>query len=108
LSIPEGFQELSKVKTLKVIDLSNNQIALPIHEFYNYIVVPLKKLPKLEYLAFVGNPAEESIKEFKLFVINDLTKLRYMDWEMITKEVASSTNVSNILIEKNQIKSTRE
>jgi hypothetical protein len=70
-----------------VIDLSNNEISLPIHEFYNYVIVPLKKLTKLEFLALIGNPIQESIKEFKLFVINDLTRLKYIDWEVITKEV---------------------
>jgi Leucine-rich repeat (LRR) protein len=70
-----GFSELSKLsKTLKVLDLGNNSIDLEINEFYNEILLPIKKLTKLEILSFDGNPVEEKIKFFKFFIINELPK----------------------------------
>lgn len=76
-----------KLKSLRVLDLSNNNMSYAINEFYNLIFVHIKKLPKLEFLSFDGNPLEQSITNFKYFVIYDMAKLKYLDWEPITKEV---------------------
>jgi Leucine-rich repeat (LRR) protein len=81
------FAELNKLKNLKVLDLGTNSIDLPIHEFYNYVLVHVKQLPKLEFLSFLGNPVEDKIKEFRAFITNELPKLKVLDWEFITKEV---------------------
>lgn len=68
------------------MDLSANNIDMPINEFYQYILIHLKKLSKLEFLSFYGNPIENKIQEFKYFIINELPKLKYYNWDLITKE----------------------
>jgi Leucine-rich repeat (LRR) protein len=72
---------LSKLKNLRVLDLGNNSIDLPINEFYNFILLHIKKLPKLEFLSFSGNPVVDKINEFRYFLVNELPKLKYIDWE---------------------------
>lgn len=85
-SVQQSMYEIGKIKSLRVLDLGTNNIDLPIHEFYNYVLIHIRKLPKLEVLNFSGNPVEDKIKEFRLFVINEIPKLKYFDWEMISKE----------------------
>jgi hypothetical protein len=46
----------------------------------------LKKLPKLEFLSLIGNPVEDKIRELRFFLINEMPKLKYLDWEPVTKE----------------------
>ncbi|KAL6057077.1 Protein kinase domain-containing protein [Balamuthia mandrillaris] len=84
-----GFDQLSKLKSLKVLDLGNNNIDFNISHFYNRILVCLKKLPKLAYLSFQGNPCEFNIPEFRLFVIYELPQITYLDWTPVTKEEKS-------------------
>lgn len=79
--------ELSKLKNLKVLDIGTNSIDLPINEFYNFVLLHIKKLPKLEFISFNGNPLQDKIREFKLFVVNELPKIKYLDWEAVSKEV---------------------
>jgi hypothetical protein len=81
-----SFGELAKLKALRVLDLGRNQIDMPIEQFYTFVLQPLKKLPKLEYLSFLENPVEVKIYSFRLLVINEMPKLRYLDWELISKE----------------------
>eukprot|EP01088_Endostelium_zonatum_P000750 TRINITY_DN1099_c0_g1_i1.p1 TRINITY_DN1099_c0_g1~~TRINITY_DN1099_c0_g1_i1.p1 ORF type:complete len:848 (+),score=201.99 TRINITY_DN1099_c0_g1_i1:188-2731(+) len=81
-----GFNQLLKLKSVQVIDLSNNRIDFPIAQFYKSILKDLMKLPKLEYLTFLGNPCETKIEEFRLFVIAEMPKLKYLDWVVISKD----------------------
>lgn len=83
-----GFEEISKLKAVRALDLGTNSLSMPIHEFYNYVLVHLKKLPKLELLSLSGNPIYDKIKELKYFLINELPKLKYLDWEPVTKDVS--------------------
>jgi Leucine-rich repeat (LRR) protein len=87
-----GFGELSKLKNLQVLDLGRNSIDFSIEQFYTFILVHLKTLPKLKYLSFEENPVEVKIPSFRLFVINELVKLSYLDWKTITKEVCLSSS----------------
>lgn len=59
---------------------------LPENEFFNFVLVHLKKLPKLEYLNVSGNPVQSSIREFRYFVIQELPRLKYLNWDVIAKE----------------------
>lgn len=43
-------------------------------------------MPKLEYISFTGNLIQNLIPEFRYFIINELSKLRYYNWEPVTKE----------------------
>jgi hypothetical protein len=79
--------EIQKLKSLRVLDLSSNGFDVAINIFYQKILVYLKRLPKLEFLSFDGNPIEESIFQFRGFVVNEMPKLKYLDWDAITKEV---------------------
>lgn len=81
-----GFAELSKLKSLRVLDLSDCGIDLGVNEFYSLLLVHLKKMPKLEYISFIGNPVQASMPQFRYFVINELPKLRCVNWEVISKE----------------------
>eukprot|EP01114_Cavostelium_apophysatum_P006715 TRINITY_DN1814_c0_g1_i4.p1 TRINITY_DN1814_c0_g1~~TRINITY_DN1814_c0_g1_i4.p1 ORF type:complete len:1627 (-),score=534.96 TRINITY_DN1814_c0_g1_i4:46-4926(-) len=81
-----SFNELSKLKSLKVLDIGTNSIDLAIHEFYNYVLVHIKKLGKLEMVNFSGNPIEDKIREFRHFIVNELPKLKYLDWDLISKD----------------------
>ncbi len=75
-----AFGELAKLKMLRVLDLGRCQLDLPIEQFFTFVLTPIKKLPKLEYLSFLENPVEVKIFSFRLLVINELPKLRYLDW----------------------------
>lgn len=48
---------------------------------------PLKKLTKLEHIIFIGNPCTENIKNFRLFLINELPSLQLIDFAKVTPEV---------------------
>lgn len=52
--IVHGFEELGKLKTLRVLDLGNNTLDMPIQNFNAFLLEPLKRLPKLEYVACVS------------------------------------------------------
>lgn len=81
-----GFEELETVKSLQVLDLARTGLDMSIQQFYQFILTPLKKLPKLTHVSFAENPVEVSIIKFRLFVISELPKLKYVDWMPITKE----------------------
>lgn len=66
--------------------MSDCSIDLSANEFYSFILAHLKKLNKLEYLSFVGNPVQVNIPEFRYFVINELPRLKYLNWDTIGKE----------------------
>jgi len=50
-----GFDQIFKLKSLKVLDLGNNGITLPLSSFWRSFN-GLCRLPKLQYLSFAGNP----------------------------------------------------
>ena len=50
------------------------------------MTLSLKGLPKLEYVAFEGNPVEETIPMFKYYIANELPKVKYLDWTQISKD----------------------
>jgi hypothetical protein len=81
-----AWAELTQLKSLRVLTLSYNKIAMAINEFYAFILTHLKKLAKLEWLAFEGNPIESSIASFSFFCIGELPKLKYMDWKLVSKK----------------------
>lgn len=81
-----AWAELALLKSLRVLTLSHNKIAMAINEFYAYILAHLKKLAKLEYLAFEGNPVESQIASFTFFCIGELPKLKSMDWKPVSKK----------------------
>lgn len=82
-----GFAELAKLKSLRVLDLGDCGISLSTSEFSTFLLVHLKKLPKLEYLNFSGNPIQDTIPHFRYLVIHELPHLKYLNWDMISKEV---------------------
>ena len=113
----DGFIELTKLKSLRVLDLSNNSIDMPIHQFYHYVLTHIKKITKLEFLCFAGNPIEDKLRDLKvrdnvvfywislnshysvscvpyglplfseqLFIISELPRLKYYNYELVTKE----------------------
>ena len=59
---------------------------MTISEFFNYVVVPLKALSKLQYLSISDNPVVNDIPHLKYFIISELPQLKHYDWEVITKE----------------------
>eukprot|EP01091_Cochliopodium_minus_P016685 TRINITY_DN6320_c1_g1_i1.p1 TRINITY_DN6320_c1_g1~~TRINITY_DN6320_c1_g1_i1.p1 ORF type:complete len:1790 (-),score=679.77 TRINITY_DN6320_c1_g1_i1:91-5460(-) len=84
--ITRGFSELANLKALRVIDLGRNSIDFSLQQFFNFIIKPLQKLTKLEYVSFQDNPVEVKIIKCKFLCINDLPKIKYYDWKLITKE----------------------
>lgn len=84
--ITAAFAELGKLKNLRVLDLGECGIDLPENEFFNFVLPHLKKLAKLEYINFSGNPIQTTIREFRYFIIQELPKLKYLNWELIAKE----------------------
>jgi Leucine-rich repeat (LRR) protein len=48
--LSSGFDELAKLKTLRVLDLANNKLDMPIQNFNAQLLEPLKRMPKLEYV----------------------------------------------------------
>ena len=77
---------MANLKSLKVIDLGKNAIDFTLQQFYHFIIKPLQKLPKLEYVSFQDNPVEVKIIKCKFLCICDLPKIKYYDWKLITKE----------------------
>jgi hypothetical protein len=88
-----GWADLAHLKALRVLTLSHNNIAMALNEFYAYILAHLKKLAKLEYLAFEGNPIETSITSFSFFCIGELPKLKFMDWKPVSKNDRAQARV---------------
>jgi serine/threonine protein kinase len=84
--ITSAFSELGKLKNLRVLDLGDCGIDLPENEFFNFVLPHLKKLSKLEYINFYGNPIQTTIREFRYFIIQELPRLKYLNWELIAKE----------------------
>jgi len=80
------FEELSKLKSLKVLDLANNNIDLSMEEFKTKILENIRVLSKLRYLSFYGNPVINRIPNFNFFIITELPKLKYYDWDLIKKD----------------------
>ena len=60
---------------------------MSLHQFFSYIIVPLKSLPKLQYLSFEANPVEVKLVDFNFFVIYELPKIEFLNNEKISKEV---------------------
>lgn len=81
-----GFGELQNLKALRVLDLGRNNIDLSLSQVYHSILVYLKRLPKLEYLGFEENPFTWGDDKYRLFVIAELPRLKYLDWREVTKE----------------------
>lgn len=49
----------------------------------------------------MGNPVEKNINEFKYFIIYEMPKLKYLDWDPITKTVRfllSIQQFTNVII----------
>jgi len=46
----------------------------------------------LEAVSFAGNPIEKKIVNLKHFVLNDIVKLKYFNWEPVTKEDRTLAN----------------
>ncbi|EGG20354.1 leucine-rich repeat-containing protein [Cavenderia fasciculata] len=85
----DGFEELSKLKTLKVLDLSNNNINIPLDQFNKEVLGSLKKVKTLEYFSLQGNPIDRNIQEFRCFVANELKSIKYYNWSLVTKDERS-------------------
>ena len=71
---------------MQVVDLSRCGMDMSIEQFYQFVLSPMKKMPKLTHVSFAENAVETSIMKFRLFVISELPKLKYMDWQAVTKE----------------------
>ena len=69
---PADWAGLASLKALRVLDLSFNGLTMQINEFYAYLLTHVKKLSKLEYLSFEGNPLEDDIASFLFFCIGEL------------------------------------
>ena len=50
------------------------------------ITLHLKGLQKLEYVVFEGNPVEETIPMFNYYIINELPKVKYLNWTQVSKD----------------------
>lgn len=81
-----GFEEVETLRSLQVLDLGRCKLDVNLQQFYTYFLQPLKKLPKLTHLSFADNPMERTIPKFRLLVISELPKLKYLDWTVVTKE----------------------
>ncbi len=81
-----GFEELESLKSLQVLDLARTGLDITIQQLFQFVLTPLKKLPKLTFVSFAENPVEVAIIKFRLFVVSELPKLKYLDWQAVTKE----------------------
>jgi serine/threonine protein kinase len=84
-----GFEELENLKSLQVLDLARTGLDITIQQLFQFVVTPLKKLPKLAFVSFAENPVEVAIIKFRLFIISELPKLKYMDWQAVGKDERS-------------------
>lgn len=84
--VAAGFDSLEDCRALRVVDLSFNRIEMTLAHFYRDLLAPLKRLPRLEYLALEGNPIELSVTEFRALVAHELPRLKYLDWAPVTKD----------------------
>ena len=85
--ISDGFANLSKLSSLRVLDLQKNSIDIPFAQIPALLIKPLKFLPKLQYLSLEANPVESSITNFRYYIIHEIPKLEYYNYVRITKEV---------------------
>jgi hypothetical protein len=65
--------------------MARNNLSFSLSQLYHYLLIFLKRLPKLEYLSLEENPVTRE-KEYRLFVIAELPKLKFLDWKEISKE----------------------
>lgn len=100
-----GFENLVVLKTLKYLDLSDNEISFTPKEFLMNVIVPLKCLPKLTYFNFLSNPIESNFPEIRYLIIYSLPKLQYLNGEKITKAVRTSFQYNRIIINNERIMS---
>jgi len=77
---------LSKLTSLRVLDLQKNNIDLPFDQTLHLLIKPLTTIPKLQYLSFEANPIETTIQNFRYLVIHHLQKLEFYNYVRITKE----------------------
>ncbi|KAH3761172.1 hypothetical protein Pelo_6998 [Pelomyxa schiedti] len=84
--ISGGFEELAKLKNLRVLDLSHNKISMSLPQFYTQVMVHLRNIPRLEYLSFEGNPVENEIRFFQQYILSELPKLRFFNWAPVSKQ----------------------
>ena len=76
------------LKSLRLLDLARNDIDLSLYEIYHQLIVPLKEIPKLQFLSLKSNPIEVKFPNFRYFVISELPRLEYYNYSKITKEVS--------------------
>ncbi len=107
-SLAGGFSQLSKLKSLKVLYLSRNNINMTADALYQkvtdpilslwrrlmsfflfvyQIISPLMKIPKLRHFFLNGNPVQTKIFKYRLFIIGFLPTLRSLDGIPVTKQV---------------------
>ena len=82
--INSGFQELSNTKNLLTLDLSNNRIDLSALEYEQFIST-LQTTPKLENLRLMNNPFCETILEYEFYMIHELSGLKLLNNEPLSK-----------------------
>jgi len=114
--ITAGWGELRKLKQLKVLDVSHNNINLKLKHFTNFIWRHIKQLTKLQSVKFEGNGVMDSIYDFKYFVISELPTLQYFNNNKISNkdreyaqrmESSGHWEVSQSRIVRNQVTPSR-
>ena len=80
-----GFDQICKLKSLKLLDLGSNAITSTRSTFWKNFK-SLARLPKLQYLNLAGNPCTTTVNKYRLFVINEFKQIKFLDWVEITKE----------------------
>ena len=85
-----GFNELSKLKKIRVLNLGYNKIEYDASKARTFLLAHLKKLPKLESLILLGNPFEKTIPNFRLLVLYELPFLQLFDLAKVTAEVCTN------------------
>lgn len=83
----DGFSNLARASSLRLLDLQKNNIDIPFAQIMNILITPLKHIQKLQYLSLESNPIESSVQNFRHFIIHELPKLEYYNYIKITKEV---------------------
>jgi Leucine-rich repeat (LRR) protein len=83
--IAQGFDELTRMRALQVLDFSYNELALTVPQMFSIVFAPLKLCALLEFVSFEGNPLVEKIEEFSSWCVVELPQLRWYATRFISE-----------------------
>jgi hypothetical protein len=84
--VVHGFEQLANYRALTQLDLSHNELTMSVAQLYQHLLKPLRRCASLESLTLVGNPLLKTVPQCRLFVISELSALRWLNNGVVTSE----------------------